>query len=487
MDLINRNRIIRLADCHAGYSREVAEHFDMFFEAVVPDKEDGHLVADYSRPRVHQYGDLGEFEFTSLPEEPGVLEGYFQHYKPKPTDVVFDVGAYCGATTVTFAKKTKHVFAFEPDRTNREVLLRNLERHRIKNVTVIPCALAGQNGYEFFNCESTPGSALPRTNGRASFTGTEVVETITLASACEKCGMPDFIKLDIEGAEVEVLESSRDLLMGAKIPLVVDTNHHLPPEYYPDPTTPKNPWTKGKVEELLRSYGYEMIESSQEWGGYWMTWAVARLKVLVVIPVHNRLQFLGEAIRSVELQTRKADQVTVTGNVGPGIITEAPIAIRVNEVIESSDCDAFILLCDDDAIAPTYIEKTAELMAKTGADIVYADTEFFGNLRLPHYGQEKTKPWSDEIDKHNIVSLFSLCRKSMWRKVGGWADVPLFDWDFWWRCYHAGATTAYVPEPLSRYRVHHGQETYHMNINAAYGKAVERHRQLLKDRSWIRK
>ncbi len=472
----SNNRVIRLADCHAGYQHELREHFEMYFGAVAPEDEGNHQVVDFSRSRVHSLRGFGEFEFTSLPEEPEAIEGYLAQYRSKASDVVYDCGAYCGATTVNFAKKVKHVYAFEPDNKNRAALIRNLERHHVENVTVLPYALAGQNGTETFNSESTPGSALPRCNGRASFDGISTVETITLASAFERYGVPDFIKLDIEGAEVEVLESSRETLKDKLIPLALDTNHPIQ----------DGKMTRDVVEPVLREIGYELVESSLEFGGYWMTWAVPKLKVLVVVPTHDRMNFLPDALESVERQTRKADEVTVTGNVGPGIITSAPLAVRMNDAIEKSDCHAFILLCDDDALKPEYIEKTVALMVQTGADVVYSDTEFFGDLSLQHYGQEKSKPWTDEIDQHNIASLFSLCKKSLWRKIGGWADVPLFDWDFWWRCFHAGAKTAHVPEKLTCYRVHAGQETYHQDIGAAFWKARQRQKALLSDMSWIR-
>lgn len=475
MDIVKGNCAIRLANCHAGYAAEVERNFSTFFWAVKPTEENGLLIADFSTPRVHELRDFGEFELTSLPEEPDVLNGYTQHHELKATNMVFDCGAYCGATTINFARQCKHVFAFEPDPKNRAALVRNLERHSVTNVTVLPFALAAQSGSEVFNTESTPGSALPRCNGRASFDGIATVETMALAEAFDKFGRPDFIKLDIEGAEIEVLESSLELLRRWLTPLAIDTNHPMP----------SGKWTREKVEPILRSIGYEFVESSREWGGYWMTWAKPWMSVLVVIPVHDRMAFLNNAIYSVGEQTRKADCITVTGNVGPGVITDAPLAERINQAIETSDCDAFILLCDDDALAPTYIEKTVTAMAANGADIVYTDTEFFGDLTLRHYGQERTRPWSSEINKHNTAQLSALTRRSLWRRVGGWADVPLFDWDFWWRCYHAGASAVHVPEPLAMYRVHKDQETFRIDLGKATIAAQARQRSLLKDRSWL--
>ena len=53
------------------------------------------------------------------------------------------------------------------------------------------------------------------------------VETITLAGACERFGVPAFIKMDIEGSEIEVLEGARELLRSASIQFALDTDHWI--------------------------------------------------------------------------------------------------------------------------------------------------------------------------------------------------------------------------------------------------------------------
>jgi GT2 family glycosyltransferase len=210
------------------------------------------------------------------------------------------------------------------------------------------------------------------------------------------------------------------------------------------------------------------------------------LKILVVIPVHDRLDFVYDALASAEQQTRPADKIVVTGNVGPGVITDAPLTERLNRAINESDADAFTMLCDDDMLHPTFLEKTEAALERTGADIAYTDTHYFGDLKLSPYMQPKTRPFGTDLDKHNTAAGTTLCRRSLWYRVGGFAEVPLFDWDYAWRCWQAGAKAAYVEEALVHCRIHAGQATWHQNIGAAFAASYARQQQLRADRSWIR-
>jgi glycosyltransferase involved in cell wall biosynthesis len=167
------------------------------------------------------------------------------------------------------------------------------------------------------------------------------------------------------------------------------------------------------------------------------------MKVLVVIPTHDRIQFLDEALQSLEKQTWMANQIVITGNVGPVrpipgctyINSDDNLIDRLNSAIENSDCDAFIILCDDDMLEPEYIEKTVTLMEATNADIVY--TEF------------------------NNEPVTSLIRKSIWKRVGGFCPIGFFDWDFYLSCHENGAKSIPLREHLFTYRQHEEQMASH--------------------------
>ncbi len=159
------------------------------------------------------------------------------------------------------------------------------------------------------------------------------------------------------------------------------------------------------------------------------------IRVLVVIPTAgNRDRTLGEALRSVDGQTRPADEVRVAGG-------ESPFLARLNGAIAASDCEAFIVLCDDDLLDPSYIEKTARSMEETGADIVYTDRRNF------------TDDGREETIAQTYPPVTSLCRKSMWQKVGGYSEFVNFDLVFWLKAKACGAQAVRVEEPLFYYQV----------------------------------
>jgi hypothetical protein len=181
------------------------------------------------------------------------------------------------------------------------------------------------------------------------------------------------------------------------------------------------------------------------------------MKVLVIVPTHDRTEFVAEAIASVMSQTRPADELVITGNIGPGIITDTDLGDRMNQAIENSDCDAFVMLGDDDTLCHGFLERTVAHMEQTGVDIVYTDCNVFGDRNC--YGAALGEWTKENIDRNTVPLVTSLCTKSAWRRAGGYANVQLFDWDFWWRCFYSGATASWLRAPLWNYRRHPGQDS----------------------------
>ncbi len=245
------NRVMLLQLRHFIYVADIAEDFDTYFSPIVPRERDGLLLVDYSRPGLLQtYRSSGlQFEMASFPEEDMAFEEYFRWYRPKLGDTVFDLGAHCGVSTCLLASLVGpqgRVIAFEPDPLNYSLLLRNLERHGHTNVTALNIAVSSLNGTAPFNCEGTVGSGLASVIKRDAVGSTIDVETVTLTEAFGRWGLPVFCKIDIEGAEIDVLASSKDILSAHKIHLALDTNHFV-----------NGVLTSAAVERIIRSYGYE--------------------------------------------------------------------------------------------------------------------------------------------------------------------------------------------------------------------------------------
>jgi hypothetical protein len=82
------------------------------------------------------------------------------------------------------------------------------------------------------------------------------VKTLSLQDACSSVGcVPHFVKMDIEGSELAVIESSLRFLSDTGIHFSFDSYHRLCDESY----------TYMKLENLFASIGYK-AESTSEFG-----------------------------------------------------------------------------------------------------------------------------------------------------------------------------------------------------------------------------
>src|SRR5271166_3697173 len=179
------------------------------------------------------------------------------------------------------------------------------------------------------------------------------------------------------------------------------------------------------------------------------------LKILVIIPTAGkRPEMLIEAMASVKNQTRVPDQIIVSAG-------DDPLAIRLNMVLEKSECDAYVMLGDDDLLEPRFIELTAQRMEESNVDIVHT--------KYTHFGNESCVTGSA-----NHISVTSLCRKSSWVAANGYKNVPCFDYEFWLSCLETGAKTSFIDEPLWRYRIH-GNQTGSSDIRKVTKEIQDRH------------
>ena len=128
----------------------------------------------------------------------------------KEGNTILDIGASIGYYTLLSSylvgNKGK-VFAFEPDPTNLFYLEKHITLNRLTNVTLIKSAVSDNNGFLYFEKGSGSGT------GHISSTGNVKVNTITLDEFIRNHQIiPDFIKIDVEGAEFQVLSGAKTIL-----------------------------------------------------------------------------------------------------------------------------------------------------------------------------------------------------------------------------------------------------------------------------------
>ena len=195
------------------------------------------IVGDDFRLR----GDEAEFEINGvrLAAPRRFLSNYLQtSYEPElvtwlqdnlgPGGIVIDAGAHVGYLSIVMAAlvgERGHVFAIEPAIENVAYLSRNLRRNGAQNVEILPVALAGQPGLGSFNLNGSSDSFSFFEHPNTATISTRLVPVMSIDSIFSESTLPrlDLLKIDVEGAELEVLAGlSATLDRFPRAPLVVE-------------------------------------------------------------------------------------------------------------------------------------------------------------------------------------------------------------------------------------------------------------------------
>jgi FkbM family methyltransferase len=141
---------------------------------------------------------------------------------------VLDIGAHHGLYTVLASKRvgpSGKVIAFEPSPRERKQLVRNVRINFCSNVHIEPHALgkepARNNLYVVEGGEDGCNSLRPP--AVQSEIRAVPVEVVTLDAIASKLGLTkvDFVKLDVEGAELDVLKGALGLLQTIPRPVLL--------------------------------------------------------------------------------------------------------------------------------------------------------------------------------------------------------------------------------------------------------------------------
>jgi len=162
---------------------------------------------------------------------------YEQFYSPVEGDIVIDVGAHAGMFTVKVAKSVGNrgsVIAIEPEPRNLALLRYNIERHSLTNVKVISKAVHSKRTTVnlYLQTLSVHHSLFYRSGDYIE------VEADSLDNIVSKLGLDrvDFVKIDTEGAELEILRGAKKVLASPGIKLSIACYHTLPGGQSPLPS-----------------------------------------------------------------------------------------------------------------------------------------------------------------------------------------------------------------------------------------------------------
>lgn len=137
-------------------------------------------------------------------------------------DICFDIGANVGSYTLLFAKYAKHVFAFEPLPRNVRYLVSMLEINKTRNATVVPCAISNFSGLSSFRKGENWGI------GKLDNKGEQPVVVVSCDEFAKFYSIvPSLLKIDVEGAELNVLTGARNLIAKYKPTLLLSTHGQI--------------------------------------------------------------------------------------------------------------------------------------------------------------------------------------------------------------------------------------------------------------------
>ena len=147
-----------------------------------------------------------------------------------PRDIVVDAGGCWGDTALYFADRAPSgkVFVFEFEEENLEVLRRNLARNpRLAGrIEIIERALWSTSGEKLTFADAGPGTKVRQQQESA---GGGEIESLSMDDWVGEAGIPrvDFIKMDIEGAEVPALMGSQRTIHAFMPTLAISIYHSI--------------------------------------------------------------------------------------------------------------------------------------------------------------------------------------------------------------------------------------------------------------------
>ena len=155
----------------------------------------------------------------------------------RPGSVVYDVGAHIGVVSM-FASEligpAGTIFAFEADPENAERIKRHAQRNNLSHIQVFSCGVWSSDGQVSFE-RASAGSSRNQGRVAATSTGTKqdaiVVQSISLDNFANGHLAPTLIKIDVEGAEAEVLRGC-DRVFARSHPTVICEVHHRQAEVH---------------------------------------------------------------------------------------------------------------------------------------------------------------------------------------------------------------------------------------------------------------
>ena len=187
----------------------------------------GHAVGRHAAGSRLTYYSPGHKGHRRIAEYHADAVFQLMHQRIRPGMHVVDVGAHFGYFSILAAQLVGldgRVVALEPAQDNLHVLYTNALTNNLTNIIIVPCAAAANTGTRtlYRRGKFSGGNSLydleeSRREGESDDVSVIAVDDLTSWPA-------DFVKIDVEGAEMEVLQGMKETLRNPALQLVVEWN-----------------------------------------------------------------------------------------------------------------------------------------------------------------------------------------------------------------------------------------------------------------------
>ena len=190
--------------------------------------------------------------------------------------------------------------------------------------------------------------------------------------------------------------------------------------------------------------------------------------ISVIIPTHNRPEFLAEATQSVLRQSHQNFELLVVNNGSLPVARSDDRRVRVldskksgavparNLGISAAKGEAIAWLDDDDVWTDPDFLTTVSQAISSGEDFVFGD----GTMIYPDARPTKSFAHDADIDtlrQNNTILISAVCYRADLHQTLGPMDEALpyyWDWDWYLRVARSGATFQRRAEPVVNIQVH---------------------------------
>jgi|694.fasta_scaffold11882_16 FkbM family methyltransferase len=144
----------------------------------------------------------------------------------KPSDILWDIGSHAGHYAVfaaSIVKGENQVFSFEPDSSARKSQMETIQLNKFSpKIKVFDFAVSDQDGViQFLDQGGNANSHILKKDSGEDGKITKM-NCRSLNSLLKELPAPSFVKIDTEGAEIDILKGASELLKNSSVKFICE-------------------------------------------------------------------------------------------------------------------------------------------------------------------------------------------------------------------------------------------------------------------------